>query len=142
MTRILKCRYYNNNDVRSIILGTQVLKVGKFSKQIYRGNIKTKIQCQQSNLLDARTTLWSCFFHRYYYIFISRIIYGFRSSDVDNDDDNNNNSIYFYCKVSNVCRTHPLAEGIDAAARGTHTSSHDGRPRRPFGWPDCAAAHR
>jgi len=30
-------------------------------------------------------------------------------------------------KVSNVRRTHPRAEGIDAAARGTHTSSHDGR---------------
>lgn len=45
-------------------------------------------------------------------------LYDFRTDDVDI----NNNSIYYFCKVSNVRRTRPHAEGIDATARGIHTS--------------------
>lgn len=49
-------------------------------------------------------------------------LYGFRRFCRTNDADSNNNSIYYYCKVSNVRRTRPHAERIDATARGIHTS--------------------
>lgn len=49
-------------------------------------------------------------------------LYGFRRFRRTDDVDSNNNSIYYYCKVSNVRRTRPRAEGIDATARSIHTS--------------------
>lgn len=49
-------------------------------------------------------------------------LYGFRRFCRTDDVDSNNNSIYYYCKVSNVRRTRPHAEGIDATARSIYTS--------------------
>lgn len=108
-------------------IGTQVLEVGKQSNRSTweknRNPTSCGPICQQSNLLEAHIIiLRSCFF--IVIIILFHRLYGFHSSSAAAADavNNNNNSIYYYCKVSNVRRTRPRTEGIDAAVRSIHTS--------------------